>query len=86
MVVWQATQIPSRSMYLEGRGESFIPGYVEVGRRLKDCGCTELCMCCNTAHYAIEELQKEIGLPFINILEEVAKACDRDGFKRVGMM
>ena len=86
MIIWQATQVPSRSMYLEGRGESFIPRYVEVGRKLKDCGCTELCMCCNTAHYAINELQEQIGLPFINLLAEVANECDRLGAKRIGMM
>lgn len=86
MIIWQATKVPSRSMYLEGRGESFIPGYVEVGRKLKVCGCTELCMCCNTAHYALDELQKQIGLPFINLLEEVAKDANRQGAKRIGMM
>lgn len=86
MIIWQATQVPSRSMYLEGRGESFVPGYVDVGRKLKACGCTELCMCCNTAHYAIGELEKEIELPFINLLSEVAKECDSFGAKRIGMM
>lgn len=86
MIIWQATQVPSRSMYLEGRGESFIPGYVDVGRKLKACGCTELCMCCNTAHYAIDELQEKIGLPFINLLEEVAKEANLKGAKRIGMM
>ena len=86
MIIWQATQVPSRSMYLEGRGESFIPGYVDVGRKLKACGCTELCMCCNTAHYAIKELEEQVGLPFINLLEEVATECDRRGAKRIGMM
>lgn len=86
MIIWQATQVPSRSMYLEGRGESFIPGYVEVGRKLKACGCTELCMCCNTAHYAIKELEEQIGLPFINLLAEVAAECNRRGAKRIGMM
>ena len=86
MIIWQATQVPSRSMFLEGRGESFIPGYVDVGRKLKDCGCTELCMCCNTAHYAIDYLQEQIGLPFINLLEEVAKEANRKGAKRIGMM
>lgn len=86
MIIWQATQVPSRSMYLEGRGESFIPGYVEVGRKLKNCGCTELCMCCNTAHYAIKELEEQIGLPFINLLAEVAVECNRRGAKRIGMM
>ena len=86
MIVWQATQVPSRSMYLEGRGESFVPGYVEVGRKLNACGCTELCMCCNTAHYAIDELQEQIGLPFINLLEEVAKEANEQGVRRIGMM
>lgn len=86
MIVWQATQVPSRSMYLEGRGESFIPGYVEIGKKLKECGCTELCMCCNTAHYAISELEEQIGLPFINLLAEVANECNRIGAKRIGMM
>lgn len=86
MIIWQATQVPSRSMYLEGRGESFIPGYVEVGRKLKVCGCTELCMCCNTAHYALDELREQIGLPFINLLEEVAKEANQKGAKRIGMM
>lgn len=86
MIIWQATQVPSRSMYLEGRGESFIPGYVEVGRKLKECGCTTLCMCCNTAHYAINELEEQIGLPFINLLEEVANECNKLGSKRIGMM
>lgn len=86
MIIWQATQVPSRSMYLEGRGESFIPGYIDVGKRLKACGCTELCMCCNTAHYAIKELEKQIGLPFINLLDEVAKECNELGVKKIGMM
>lgn len=86
IIAWQATQVPSRSMYLEGRGESFIPGYVDVGRKLKACGCTELCMCCNTAHYAIGELEEQIGLPFINLLAAVASECNELGAQRIGMM
>lgn len=86
MIIWQATQVPSRSMYLEGRGESFVPGYVEIGKKLKACGCTKICMCCNTAHYAVDELQEQIGLPFINLLSEVATACNQISVKRVGMM
>jgi len=86
IIAWQATQVPSRSMYLEGRGESFIPGYVDVGRKLKACGCTELCMCCNTAHYAIKELEEQIGLPFINLLAAVASECNKIGAQRIGMM
>ena len=86
MIVWQATQAPSRSMYLEGRGPSWIEDYVEIGKKLKACGCTELCMCCNTAHYAVDILEEQIGLPFINLLLEVAKKVKKLGCMKVGMM
>lgn len=86
MIVWQATKSPSRSMYLEGRGESFIPDYVRIGNQLKNLGCTELCMCCNTAHYAVDELCKKIDLPFINILDEVAKKVSFLKSKKVLVM
>lgn len=86
MIIWQATQVPSRSMYLEGRGPSFIEDYVRIGQQLKACGCTELCMCCNTAHYAVDELTEKIGLPFINIIDEVAKRISQRGFKNAVIM
>ena len=86
MIIWQATQAPSRSMFLEGKGPSWIEDYINIGKKLKDCGCTKLCMCCNTAHYAINELQDIIQVPFINLLYEVALCCYESGAKRVGMM
>jgi aspartate racemase len=86
IIIWQATQAPSRSMYLEGRGPSWIEDYVGIGKKLKECGCTELCMFCNTAHYAVNLIEKEIGLPFINLLSLVAEQCFSLGVKRIGMM
>ena len=82
LVVFYATQSPSRSMYLEGRGPSFVPGYVEIAREMKRLGCHEGCICCNTAHYAIAEIEKASGLPFINVLEEVALKAKASGQKR----
>ncbi len=86
MIIWQATQAPSRSMYLEGRGESFLDDYVHIGKKLKVCGCNTLCMCCNTAHYFIEELEDKIGVRFINVLTEVSKAINQIGGSKIGVM
>ena len=86
MIIWQATQAPSRSMYLEGKGPSFIEDYVRIGGQLKQLGCSDLCMCCNTAHYAVDELSEKIGLPFINIMDEVAKEVNQRGSKRALVM
>lgn len=82
MIIWQATQAPSRSMFLEGKGPNWIPDYIEIARHLKSVGCDMACMCCNTAHYAIDEISKKSALPFINLLNEVAKAAKKTGLLR----
>lgn len=86
MIIWQATHVPSRSMYLEGRGPSWIEDYISIGKKLKDCGCDELCMCCNTAHYAIDVLEKEIGIKIVNLLDLVAERVNELGCKKAGLM
>lgn len=86
MIIWQVTHAPSRSMYLEGRGPSFIEDYVRIGCQLKGLGCEQLCMCCNTAHYAVDELSNKIGLPFINIMDEVAKEVNKRGCRHALVM
>ena len=85
MIIYQATKAPSRSMFLEGRGPSFIEDYVTVGQKLKNAGAETLCMCCNTAHYALPVLQEQIALPFINMIEEVAIACSQTGKHKFGL-
>ena len=42
-------------------------------------------MCCNTAHYAINDVEEGSGLEFINLLEEVAKVVKSSGVPKVEM-
>lgn len=79
MIVWQATSVPSRSMFLEGRGPDWRPDYIRIAKEFKQLGCDIGCMCCNTAHYAVDEIADQSGLPFINLLEEVAVKCKAIG-------
>ena len=86
MIIWQATQAPSRSMYVEGRGPSYIDEYVSIAKQLKTLGASVICMCCNTAHYAIDEIQSKSEIPFINLIEEVVKEVAKSGMQNVGLM
>jgi len=86
MIIWQATQVPSRSMFLEGRGADWRPDYIRIARALKELGCDKICMCCNTAHFAIEEIQQAAGVEFINIIERVAMRCVGLNSKKVGVL
>lgn len=82
MIVWQATNVPSRSMFLEGRGVDWRPDYIRIAKTFKEIGCTLCCMCCNTAHYAVDDIERESGLEFINILEEVARRAKELGHEK----
>lgn len=86
MIIYQATKAPSRSMYIEGRGESFVEDYINVANKLHSIGAEKLCMNCNTAHYAIEEISKKTNLPFINLIEEVALTVKNRNIQSVGLM
>ncbi|MDR0738317.1 MAG: aspartate/glutamate racemase family protein, partial [Prevotellaceae bacterium] len=86
MIIYQATKAPSRSMYLEGRGPSFVEDYFNIGVKLKEAGAHVICMCCNTAHFAIDELQERIGLPFINVIKEVVLLAKKTNNHRIGLI
>ena len=87
VVVYYATQSPSRSMFLEGKGPSFVEDYISVGKKLTAAGATMLCMPCNTAHFALDEIESAVGVPFINIIKNVGQRI-QDAFphKTVGLI
>ncbi|MFC1659363.1 aspartate/glutamate racemase family protein [Pseudomonadota bacterium] len=88
IILWQATSSPSRSMYLEGKGPSFIEDYISIAKNLKSSGASYIFMCCNTAHYAIEQIKKEVKIKVINLLEETVKTLKKDflDYKNVGLL
>ena len=53
---------------------------------LKAAGADTLCMCCNTAHYALDHIAEQSGARFINLIEEVALAARQTGKKRLGLV
>ena len=65
VICYQATNVPSRSMYFEGRGPSFIPGYIDIAKRLERFGADILFMNCNTAHAAFDEISSAVNIGFI---------------------
>lgn len=75
LILIQATQVPSRSLWLEGKGPSFVPGYVDAARRLRGAGAAFVAICCNTAHAAHQEIAREAGVPVIDLIDVSARAA-----------
>lgn len=88
IILYQATQAPSRIAYAAGQTPlSFAPYFIDVGRKLKMCGATFCCIPCNTAHCAIDEIVEGVGLPFVDIIEETLKVVEaRFPHKKIGVL
>jgi aspartate racemase len=88
VILWQTTSTPSRSLFLEGRGPDFTPDFVRIARQMKSCGADAFCMVCNTAHYSAEAIEREAGLPLIDMIEALFDGIRRThpGVRKVGVL
>ncbi len=73
LILLHATQAPSRSLWLEGRGPSFLPAYIEAAQRLKGAGAGFVAMCCNTAHVLRDEIEAGAGIKVLDLVKLAAK-------------
>jgi aspartate racemase len=53
---------------------------------MKKAGVDSIVLCANTAHLFADNLQKKLDLPIIHIVIETAKAINKEGFKKVGLL
>lgn len=79
--------IPDRTSYILGRSsQSPFPQMVQTGKQLKQMGADILALPCVTAHFFHDELQREVGLPVINAVEETAVCLRNRGIKHAGIL
>lgn len=55
-------------------------------RLLEGAGCTAIAVPCNTAHYFLDRVQEEIGIPILHMIRETAKVLAAQGRKRPGIL
>jgi aspartate racemase len=81
-------QIPDRTVFLLGKGESPLKSLVNSAVKLQLMGADLLAMPCNTAHYFYDEIVKFVEIPFINMIDEVAASIRAKnlGVNRVGLL
>lgn len=86
-VLWNHAEVPDRTAFILGHSdESPYPPILNAAQSLESLGADFIVMPCNTAHYFINELQKEIKIPIINLLDTVTSKLDDPKVLRVGIM
>lgn len=67
------TNIPDRTKAILENGESPVKELANSAKILESSGADFLIMPCNTAHFFIDEIKKNVNIPFLNMPEETAK-------------
>lgn len=73
IIIDSNTNIPDRTRSILGTGESPLEELIKSARILEGAGADFLIMCCNTAHFYHEAVAREVGIPFLNMLEETVR-------------
>lgn len=77
VIIDSNVKIPDRTEAILGIGESPVNAMVETAKNLELLGVEVACIPCMTAHYFIEEVQKEVNYKILNAFVEVRKQIAR---------
>ncbi len=80
LIVWYATKALSDN----SNSENFIEEYVEIAKKLKDCGADKICISSSSAYSAMDKISKKADIEIINPVDEIAKEAKK--YKKAGLI
>ncbi|MGI5962308.1 MAG: aspartate/glutamate racemase family protein [Lawsonibacter sp.] len=81
--------VPDRTGAILGSPEQREAVYQRLlsdAKLLEQAGCTVLAVPCNTSHYFLDQVQKEISIPILHMIRETAKLLSSQGRTRPGIL
>ena len=82
IIINSNTIIPDRSAFLTGRGEDPYPYLLKSALFLQQANVDAIIIGCNTAHYWVPFLRKQVQIPIISMIEAVVDLVKEDSKKR----
>jgi len=79
-------QIPDRTKSILHGGESPLEEIVKSGKKLESIGADFLIIPCNTSHYYIEDIKKDLALPVLNMVELTVKEVKNRKLNKVAVL
>ncbi len=87
IVMEHCPQVPDRTAFIfDNTKPDPLPYIVEAGKNLAASGAAEIAIPCFTAHYFHDIMQRDIPVPVINGIKEVADHLTAKGIKAAGVM
>jgi aspartate racemase len=73
VMVYSNPKIPDRTRAIEAKGESPLPSLIESAKLLERGGAGIIAMPCNTAHYFLPQMQREVSIPILDMIEKTCR-------------
>ena len=87
LLLWSHAAMPDRTAaLLAGRGEELYEQLLADARLLEQAGCTALAIPCNTSHVFAPQLERDLNIPFLNMIDSAAAEARRRGWRRVAIL
>ncbi|ASK63787.1 aspartate racemase [Virgibacillus phasianinus] len=86
IIVDNNPKIPDRMAAILSGGTDLVPFLVQSAQLLQNTGAELLVIACNSAHYFLPEVQKEVTVPILNMPNETAIYMKKLALKKVGML
>jgi aspartate racemase len=81
-------QIPDRTEFIIGKGESPVPELVKTSRALEKINVDFLVIPCNTAHCFLREIQRHTSLPIVDMMKVLVNKVkhDNSNIEKIGVL
>ncbi len=89
VLIFSDSTIPDRTTAILGseeQKEAVFQHLLADAKLLEQAGCTVLAVPCNTSHYFLDEVQKEISIPILHMIRETALLLSQHGKRRPGIL
>lgn len=80
------TNIPDRTEAIINNGKSPLPQLIKSAVSLWVMGAEILVMPCNTAHYFLSEIQRNVEIPILSMIEATCESLLKRGIKTIGLL
>jgi len=88
VLIYSNPKIPDRTKAISGIGENPLPYLIESAKLLERGGSGIIAIPCNATHHYIPEIQREVGIPILNMIAETCARITRQlpDIKTIGLL
>ena len=89
VLIFSDSDMPDRTGAIlgsEADREAVSQRLLDDARLLESAGCTVLAVPCNTAHYFLDRVQEQVGVPILHMIRETARTLVAQGKRRPAVL